>query len=984
MARDPKRSTPSDGDGDDGSPTGQDGQTIILHERDPGAAEGSSISASDATRAPRTTASFRELRAPLADILRARVEHGEGARLRRYTLLRVLGQGGMGIVFAAYDEELDRKVAIKLLRDPDPGSPFDASWILGEAKAMARLSHPNVVQVYDLGEEQGQIFVAMEYVVGVTLSEWLRLRPRSWREIVEVFVGAGRGLKAVHDAGIIHRDFKPQNVLVGENGRVRVLDFGLSHPGEPLAIKATTSASSPSINSGHLSGTPAYIAPEIYLSDEADVRSDIFAFCVTLYECLFGGRPFAGKTLVQVRRAIVTEEPRPPPEDSRAPAWLRKTIARGLQRDPELRWQTMDELLGALERDRARTARRALSLAALVTIAGLAGANVYQRQHHDEEAAARRCAELGETDPAWAGERRDAAKAAILGSNVPYATTTWDRVAERLDHYAGELGAQRSEACTEHDRGGSSDTLYDLRLACLDRHARDLRAATELLQAADDAAVERAVKIASELRPLDDCASTESLVSGIAAPDDPTLAAAVEDHRDELRRALVTFLAGRQDEALAAVDTLVARAIELDYTPLVAESHALRGRILERTGDYEASRDALMAALWAAEASRYDDIALEASVGLLLVEGYHLAKIEAADRWDKLLTAITRRSGGPGAQASRIETVRGALAIRSGSIDAGLESFERAKAAALRVDGPKSIDLVTAVANIGMARSILDEHDAALRALAEANEIAESIFGKGHPEVVRVTANLAAANLAAGRVEAAIVLFEEALELNRRNLQPNHPDVARSLQNLATAHVSLGRFPAARQLYEEALARRTQALGEDHPDTAVILLNLSSVHRYLGEPATAQAYAERAIRVLTASVGEDHRNYAIGLVERAANHQALGDTAAAIADAEAAIARYESVESPPRAQLGHAQSILAIELSADPGATSRSSELARAAFVNLREARALDQPEGRQLLAWLRDKDPEFDTSPTSENETQESAAAIPEGKDRR
>jgi serine/threonine protein kinase len=224
------------------------------------------------------SANDQPVQAPLSDLLKAQVAGGAlgGARLGRYALLRVLGEGGMGVVFAAYDEELDRKVAIKLLRTKDGVAP-ESAWLLSEAKAMARLSHPNIVQVYDVGTCEGQLFLAMEIVVGNTLLRWLRERPRGWREVVPVLLQAGRGLQAAHEAKLVHRDFKPANVLVGTDGRVRVLDFGLAQlqgraAGEPSLDQNDGTRSTV------VAGTPAYMAPELYRRLEPDTRSDQFAF----------------------------------------------------------------------------------------------------------------------------------------------------------------------------------------------------------------------------------------------------------------------------------------------------------------------------------------------------------------------------------------------------------------------------------------------------------------------------------------------------------------------------------------------------------------------------------------------------------------------------------------------------------------------------------------------------------------------------------
>ncbi len=305
-----------------------------------------------------------------------------GTTIGRYLLIERLGAGGMGVVYLAYDPEIDRRIAIKLIRT-DRGDPRQAEErqqrLLREARAMARPQHPEVIAVHDAGTALGQVFIAMEYVDGSTLRQWLAAAPRSWREVLSLFVRVGRGLSAAHSAGLVHRDFKPDNVLVGKDGRVRVTDFGLARlvASEPAAVPssgdATTLDSSPPLDkltrSGQFLGSPAYAAPEQMEGATADARADVFSFCCALYEGLYGERPFAGRTLYELRAAIDQRRIAPAPKGARVPAWLRQTVLRGLARDPGDRWPSMEALLSALGKDRQRLIRTALlGLALLVVV----------------------------------------------------------------------------------------------------------------------------------------------------------------------------------------------------------------------------------------------------------------------------------------------------------------------------------------------------------------------------------------------------------------------------------------------------------------------------------------------------------------------------------------------------------------------------------------------------------------------------------------
>ena len=294
-------------------------------------------------------------------------------RVGRYLILRQIGAGGMGVVFAAYDEELDRKVAVKLLRQAGDARSDLRTRILREAQAMARLSHPNVVQIYEVGEVAsvaGQVFIAMEFIEGTTLSDWQRAR--SWEEVLPVYLQAGQGLGAAHESGLIHRDFKPDNVLVGKDGRPRVADFGLARTknSEPVAAAAAQAPAvladpgsemrsgsllvTPLTQAGAILGTPAYMSPEQYRSEPTDSRCDQFSFCAALYEALYKTLPFAGHTLSELRQNVLAGKVRPPPPKTTVPPRVYAALRRGLQTDPAQRFASMGEMLNALSFDPQR------------------------------------------------------------------------------------------------------------------------------------------------------------------------------------------------------------------------------------------------------------------------------------------------------------------------------------------------------------------------------------------------------------------------------------------------------------------------------------------------------------------------------------------------------------------------------------------------------------------------------------------------------
>ncbi|MCA9537559.1 MAG: protein kinase [Myxococcales bacterium] len=306
-------------------------------------------------------------------------------RIGRFTLLDELGRGGMGAVFAAYDEQLDRRVAIKMLRGLFVRDE-DARRFEREAQAMARLSHPNVAQIYDSGHHEGHPYLAIEFVRGRTLADWQAERPRSWREVVAVYAQVGAGLAAAHAAGLLHRDFKPHNVLIGDDGRARIIDFGLARTmGEAAAETGRpalqvelddgpTRLDTPLTADGALMGTPGYMPPEQLRGRPFDAAGDQFAFCVALYESLYGQPPFERASLVRLLTAMEADAVAPPPP-SNAPPWLRALVLRGLRAKPAERFPSMDALLAELnraDRDADPGLARVPRLVLLVVYASLA------------------------------------------------------------------------------------------------------------------------------------------------------------------------------------------------------------------------------------------------------------------------------------------------------------------------------------------------------------------------------------------------------------------------------------------------------------------------------------------------------------------------------------------------------------------------------------------------------------------------------------
>ena len=472
---------------------------------------------------------------PESDFLGGDAGLSKGASLGRYVVLGLLGRGGMGEVYAAYDPDLDRKIAVKLLRAR--GGTAEATSegrtrLLREAQAIARLSHPNVLVVYDVGTFKESVFIAMEYIEGNTLGYWIQASKRSWRQVLDVYSAAGRGLLAAHTAGLVHRDFKPENVMITKAGQVRVMDFGLAREqgtdapslAQTEAVRANSRAvalaetlnadadadataklgadaapvgTSPSggylraklTQTGAILGTPAYMAPEQFAGTGGDARTDQFSFCVALYEGLYGQRPFAGKNVIELMANVVAGTISEPPSDARVPAWLRRVLLRGLQPSPGQRYPSMTDLLAALGRDPAVRRRRAIATTvSLMLVAGVAvGAN---RLSAGERALCAGGADRAAT--AWGAQRREAVERAFVASGNKHAKSALAGAAALLDGYVARWAGMYRETCEATQiRGEQSAEVLDLRMGCLNERLSSVRALTDVFATANTGCQQR-------------------------------------------------------------------------------------------------------------------------------------------------------------------------------------------------------------------------------------------------------------------------------------------------------------------------------------------------------------------------------------------------------------------------------------------------------------------------------------------------------------
>jgi len=549
-----------------------------------------------------------------------------GALVGRYITLSLLGAGAMGVVYAAYDPELERKVALKLLR-PSAMS-IDYARLLREARTLARVAHPNVVSVFDVGTVGHEVFIAMELVEGKTVSAWMRQRERSIREVLEIFTAAARGLAAAHRTGVNHRDFKPDNVMVGSDGRVRVLDFGLARAGQGAAPEAGVDATMITgggsaidvclTREGAVVGTPAYMAPEQWNGGAGSASSDQFSFCVALWEALYGDRPFHGDSIYSLMLAVTAGKIDPPTQSGRrVPVFLRRALERGLSVAPERRFATMDELLLALGRGPALQRRRRilLGLAALALVpAGMLGLRA-QRAAACEAAGA-------EIRAVWNDEQKQALRAALVATGANYAETSYEKAAQRIDVWADSWASARTQVCNEATvMGTRSSEIHALARECLDERRQGLASMIAVFMEGSAIDVERLVPAAAALARLEPCVDNNSLERRPTLPVAPELRLRVDALRRDLMRVHGLWTAGRYQEGLADGERLLADVEGLGYRPLDAEARALLGVLEIQLNLSDRAEATFRRAFLDAGAIGLDELAAAAAVDLIKVVG---------------------------------------------------------------------------------------------------------------------------------------------------------------------------------------------------------------------------------------------------------------------------------------------------------------------------------------------------------------------------
>ncbi len=761
----------------------------------------------------------------------------EGAReLGRYRLREPVGSGGMGTVWRAQDTKLGREVAIKLLHEGALSRPVRARrQLFAEAALMARLTHPNVVRVYDVGEHEGELFIAMEFVRGRTLRSWQQQRERSWREIVEVYVAAGAGLAAAHQAGLVHGDFKPDNVLIGDDGRVLVTDFAVTRhvleaqlelelsdtfadtPPDELGSGSRTilraEATHASARLPLVMGTPAYMAPEQFDGKLGDAKADQFAFCVAMWEALAGERPFRGRSWSQLRQAI---DAGPHAERRKGPRSLWAILERGLAIPAAQRWPSFEVLLARLRWLQGRRRRVGL-ISAGAGLAALGFAAAIPAMQGEVEVTT--VAVVQQCDPAeaavelgalWSADHRKGVREAFAATGLPYASAAADTTIARLDAWGQAWTDARAQACT------STDANSRLRLVCLDRNRASFAELVSVLSEADAGTVERAHELLDLLPEAQACQDFELPHSEQAS--DPAQLERVAQLEARVDRARFLWLVARTDAGLAEVEAVLGAAETTQAVGVVAEARLLRGLLWLDAGKDQAGKDELFAAGLLARKAAVP--AVEAEALWNLAEAEALRGGGQPERWLELAGFAVEAE--PSARLrAELATYRGLVANYAAKPSEARAWFAQALSESRDAPASKRINYL---ANYGGILIELDEIDRGVEILREALSLASEHWPSGHPDIGLIHNSVAVAEFSRGEFSAAYTEFQRALEALVPVFGHDHVYVHMIRMNLAHVESELGHCDEARRGFDDliaALRRDLDAAGLLLPNTLV-------------------------------------------------------------------------------------------------------------------------------------------------------------------
>ena len=896
-----------------------------------------------------------------------------GDRVGRYVLLSSLGKGGMSVVYLAYDPELDRKVALKLMRMTMLGEKGKLR-LQREAQALAKLSHPNVVPVYDAGTVGDQAFVAMEFVEGKTLRQWLR-DDHTWRQRLATMLDAGRGLSAAHAVGLVHRDFKPDNVLIGADERVRVADFGLarlvslldgsaptstpsldnppSEAGVPLVPSSTASLAEVT-RADQLIGTPAYMAPEQMRRAPTDERADQFAFCVALYEALYGVRPFevspeaiaSAASTADLSTIATTRVPRGQPRGTKVPKWIHRVLMRGMRDDPAARWPRMDDLLAALTRDPMQKWRRA---GAGVAVAIAFGAGLLAVGRVQSRARAMCNGGEARVDRVWGPTTREEVARAFTKTGLSYADTAVHALTQSLDAYAHDWAAMNDDACAANRiRGEQSSDVLDLRTACLSDRLKELQALVDVVRHPDAETVQEASRASQSLEQLADCADIAALRAPTPRPRDPAVAAKIEDLQGRVAMVQANYAVGRATDAAKLGDALLVEAKSIDFAPLVAQVDLWRGRAFADLGDSEHSIPAFREAFTEALASKSDRV-LRVSASRIAQEYIYANDLPSFETWAQLADASIERTGPDLDTADFLAHVRCVAMWQAGAMTARLACLEKYTQRVERRRKPNDWELVT----MGLAASDAGDLAKGVEYVRRAQQFSLEVNGASHPRTLEMRAYLCKALVDYGDFDVALRECEDA----RKNVEAVAAD---NTDLLATIRLYSGEALSWEGHYAEAKVQLELAKKAAPPSKRdEVLGELAHVADAIGHDQDSLAFFKSALDEAVKQLPPTHPDLLQAQLDLADAYLARGDVNDARALLDGAMLALEKADMSPLTkadiQFAAARALWRTVPVDDAARVSAAAlaEAARAGYASHAPATKLHQDARRRIEAWI-------------------------------
>lgn len=802
-------------------------------------------------------ASVTEDAGPLPEVIER-----SGARIGRYVVLSTLGAGGMGAVYEAFDPALERKVAIKVLRTAASASKHDpthdpgAQRLMAEARALASLSHPNIVPIYDVGQADHEVYLAMELVSGLTLRAWSAHSRRPWMEVVETLAAAGDGLAAAHADGLMHRDFKPDNVMIGDDGRVIVLDFGLAlASADPEFERASRHGPAQDSADGEfpplgrgLTGTPAYMAPEQLAGHSLDEGCDQFSFFVALFEAVTGQRPFAGIAHEQLRSAMKSRGPIWPRSTRAHPRWLRRVIERGLAFAPESRHPSMACALEQLRDGLARTRRherrrRTLLLAASLCIAGWAGFESFDQRDPCPSRDAR-------WQTIWGAPAQSRMHEIFVASDPELAGESWARVRPRFDDFRDQWLSTYQDNCRAARVDKSLAELdMDLGVQCLDEAAEHVHALIKAINSGRGGTLRDWAVASLELPRLTDCRDFEQLRTRVPPPSTPQMRQRVDEVRKRLTEATALGQSGQLEASLAAAEELSEELRTLDYAPVRADVHNLLGGQLRVAGRASESVEHARAALNLARESHHWSAAAEAAGQLVFLQVYLLSQHELQHGLLRQLEATIEAAGGsPRLRAMYHERV-GIAAMARGRPSDSIEAYLRALGYYTSIAGSNAPASASISMNIATNLMNLHQFDRARKYYERSLAILLELFGELDRSVAILHANLAELYERTGDLKPEAFHGAKAVAIATAIFGPDSPGTVPGRRGWITATYALGEYQKAEALALDYHDLQNEIGFKGHPSTVWAELMLAQVAQARGEFDNAmdwqQAFAHR-------------------------------------------------------------------------------------------------------------------------------------------